>query len=60
MEGLPQSVGAEVGVDVTRGWILSTLVGCVKNTLLFRERVQRQRGKEVYIYALRGAFWLLS
>lgn len=60
MEGLPQSVGAKVGLDVTRGWILSTLAGCVENTLLFRERVQRQRGKEVHIYALRGAFWLLS
>ena len=55
-----KSVGAKIGVDVTRGWILSILAGCVKATLLFRERVQKQKDKEVCIYALRGAFWLLS
>ena len=55
-----KSVGAKIGVDVTRGWILSILAGCVKATLLFRERVQKQKDTEVCIYALRGAFWLLS
>lgn len=35
-----KSVGAKIGVDVTGGWILSILAGCVKTTLLFREGVQ--------------------